>query len=199
MNLFPTSIPVARAEWGLRSNTQSFRSPLSGATQTLELPGARWYARLDLPELTPEEWRLMAAFCVGLRGQAGRFYLWDHSHPAPAGSALGVPVVAGAGQTGTNLATSGWQASSAGLLLPGDYVQVGDELKMVMAQVDSDGSGAATIQVEPPLRVSPAGGSLIVLERAACVMKLVDDEQTRWMTEAPRRRSLSLEFEEPLV
>ncbi|WP_305047200.1 hypothetical protein [Geoalkalibacter sp.] len=199
MTTFPQDIPVARAEWGLRSNTQTYRSPLSGATQTLELPGARWFARLTLPELTAAEWRTLAALLVGLRGQAGRVRLWDHGHPAPAGTALGVPVVSGAGQTGVALATSGWQASQSGVLLPGDYVQVGDELKMVMTQVDSNGAGAATIQIEPPLRQSPAGGSLLVLTRPSCLMMLADDEQTRWLTQAPRRKSVTLDFEEALT
>jgi len=195
---FPT-IRIAQASFGLRSNTQEHRSPFSGAVQTLELPGAVWQASLTLRGLSSSECRALSAWLVQLRGRAGRFYLHDHSHPGPAGVASGVPVVSGAGQTGNQLVTSGWTPNTAGILKAGDYIQIGSELKMVVADAASNGAGAATLQIEPPIRTSPASGSLIVTAQASCVMMLADDEQTRWATRPPLRSDLTLNCVEALL
>ncbi len=195
---FPDILPRA-AEWSLRSNTQSFRSPLSGTVQTLELPGAIWQATLSFARLPQDRARELAAFLVRLRGEAGRFYLYDHSLPAPRGSASGVPVVAGAGQTGATLATSGWTPGVAGILKAGDYIGLGDELKMVVADADSDVGGLATLTIEPPLRQSPADASLIITVQPVCIMKLTGDQAAKWSTVSPLRSSFTIECEEALV
>lgn len=83
----------------------------------------------------------------------------------------GVPVVAGAGQTGPNLATSGWTAAAALRLRKGDVFTIanvfavnavsGDIQQNLLqfvatADVSSDAAGLATIPLYPP--IVPAGG-----------------------------------------
>lgn len=180
---FPDISP-ASLEWRLVSNTQVFKSPLSGATQTLELPGARWAAALSYFNLEVAQLRVLSAFLVRLRGQAGTFTLHDFARPTPEGLATGTPVVSGAGQSGNTLVTTGWTTSITGILLAGDYIQVGDELKMVVADANSDGSGGATLTIEPPWRNSPANGVGIVTNQPKCIMRLADPE-TGWKTSPP--------------
>ncbi len=174
---FPVEIGVAAAEWYLVSNTQTHESPLSGAMQTLELPGARWAATLTISKKKAEQARPLAAFLISLRGQAGNFYLHDHTHPTPRGAAAGTPVVYGASQTGSQLITSGWNVNVPDILLAGDYIQVGNELKMVVADADSDANGRATLQIEPPWRNSPTDAAAIITDHPRALMKLTDNKQ----------------------
>lgn len=178
---FPTlSLATPPAfEFGLVSNTQKFESPLNRTTQTLELPGARWFASFTYDNLRETDLRVLTAFLTQLRGMGGRFYLWDMSRPKPRGVATGAPVVNGASQTGSSLATSGWTANVTGILKAGDYVGFNGELRMVVADANSDGTGLATLSLDAPMRASPANGAAITTTKPTCKMMLTDDT-ARW-------------------
>lgn len=196
---FPTDIPIRRVEWSLRSRTQSFTSPLSGATQTVELPGAVWSATVVFENLTIAQARKLQAFLVRLRGQSGRFRLADPTLAAPQGTALGTPVVSGAGQTGGTLYVSGMTANQTKAFAAGDYIGIGDELKMVVVDAASDGSGLATLTIEPPIRVSPANGSTVDTTAPTCIMRLVDDEQARWAMDFEQYTNITVQCVESLI
>ncbi len=181
--IMPTAPGFRAARFGLRSRSQVFDSPLSGAVQTLELPGALWFASFELPPMTRAQAADWQAFLVALGGRAGRFRGFDADARSPRGAydaGQDAPVVSGAGQTGATLATAGWRASVSGLLLPGDYVEVGGELKMVTAQLDSDASGAATLAFAPALRASPADAAPLTLIDPGVTMRLASDEDAVW-------------------
>ena len=174
----------ASFDWQLISNTQAFQSPLSGAVQTVEMPGARWAAQFSFSALDANDAAVWRAFMAQLRGQSGRFTLWNMARPIPRGIATGTPVVSGAGQTGNTLTTSGWTPSTAGILRVGDFIGVNGELKMLVADAASNGSGLATLTFEPPLRSSPANAAPIVTTRPTAVFKM-DDDSARSITTAP--------------
>ena len=178
------SIPAApsfrASRFGLIANTQTFRSPLDGTVQTLELTGARWRVNYELPPMKRVQAAAWTAFLTELLGSAGRFFGFDPDARSPRGSGLGSPLVNGAGQTGKSLIVDGWSALETGLLLPGDYFEVGGELKMATAQVVSDSSGEATLAFTPPLRTSPADGAALTLVNPKVTMMLADDEQAFW-------------------
>lgn len=189
---FPSlSRRLTQLDWSLVSNTQTFQSPLSGSVQTLEMPGARWRAAFTLSALEDVDSAALRAFLVQLRGQSGRFYLYNFARSAPAGVAVGTPIVSGAGQTGTTLVTSGWLNSITGILKAGDYFGVNGELKMVVADTNSNGAGVATITFEPPLRSSPANSAAITVSKPTAVFKL-DEDTVRWVTTAPKLDSISI-------
>ncbi len=175
----PSTPAFKQAHFALESNAITHRSPLNGTVQTVEFPGARWMLTATLPPMpraTAAEWQ---AFFVKLRGLANRFYAGDPNAKTPRGTALGTPLVNGGSQTGVTLVTDGWTPSQAQALLPGDYFQVGTELKMVVATTVADGTGAATITFEPPLRASPADNAPIITSSPVCTMRLVDPN-TGW-------------------
>ncbi len=178
------SMPAApgfrASRFGLIANTQSFRSPLDNTVQTLELTGARWRVNYELPPMTRAQAAAWTAFLTELLASAGRFFGFDPDARSPRGSALGSPLVNGAGQTGKSLIVDGWSELETGLLLPGDYFAVAGELKMVTASVDSDSAGEATVAFTPSLRASPADGAALTLTNAEATMMLVDDEQAFW-------------------
>jgi hypothetical protein len=166
-------------DWGIITNSQTFRSPLSGSVQTLELPGARWRVTLTFNNLKRAERAALKAFLAQLRGPAGRFTLHNFAEPTPQGAATGTPLVNGASQTGASLATDGWTPNITGILKAGDYFAVGGELKIITADASSNGSGQATLEFEPPLRASPADNASITTSQPTATFMLQDDDQAR--------------------
>jgi len=169
-------------EWTQVANTQTFTSPLSGAVQTVEMPGVKWKATFPLRNLTPADAAKMRAFYARLRGRAGRFYLYNFAHPSPRGTASGSAFVKGASQAGTSLAIDGLAAGAT--LLAGDFFEVSGELKVVVADVTANGSGEMTLTFEPPLRASPGDNATVTLTQPKATMMLEDDAM-RMTTRAP--------------
>lgn len=166
--------------FSLQANTLSFESPLNKSVQTTELPGARFKAVFGWNNLTDADARIVKAWINKLSGRAGRFYLYDTTHPTPAGTALGTPLVKGASQTGRTLITDGWVANQTNLLLPGDYFGTGSQLCVITETISSNSSGEATLHFEAPLRISPADNAVITIDRPTAIMMLEDDEQDKF-------------------
>lgn len=167
-------------DWSLVSNTVSFQSPLSGAVQTVEFPGARWKVSFLLENLVEADAALFQAFLARLRGRAGRFTLHNFARPAPRGTIAGTVLVKGAGQTGTTLAIDGCAAGAT--LLAGDFFAVAGELKMVVADAVADGAGEMSVTFEPPLRAAPADNAPLTLDRPTATFMLFGDE-AKWTTQ----------------
>ena len=183
---FPTltqQAPMA-LEWALQSNTQTFTSPLNGTVQTLELPGARWRASFTYQNLSDADAATLQAFLTKLRGQANRFTLYNFARKRPNGLAYGTPLVNGGSQTGTTLLTKGWAINAMGILKAGDFFSVNGELKMCVADCDSDSTGYATVTFEPPLRASPANNSSITTTQPTATFMLTE-ATSKWVTRAP--------------
>lgn len=69
----------------------------------------------------------------------------------------------GSGQTGAGLYTKGWPASTSGLLLTGDWVEINGELKQLTAPVNSDAAGMAYMQFRPGLAGAPADNDPVIV------------------------------------
>ena len=169
--------------FSLIPNTQSLESPLNKSVQTGELPGARWTATFGWNNLAATDARILKAWLNKLSGMAGSFYLYDSSHQAPSGTALGDPLVKGAGQTGRTLLTDGWTANQANLFMPGDYFGVGSQLCVITDLISSNSSGEATLFFEAPLRFSPTDNLAVIITRPTCTMMLKDDNQDSFQFE----------------
>jgi hypothetical protein len=103
-------------------------------------------------------------------------YIWratinPSSVPFRATDATTTVASTGTSQTGTGLYLKGLPASSSGLLLPGDVVQIGNELIEVSASLDSNSAGLGYLQLHRPPRTSPADNDpVIILEPRALFM-----------------------------
>ena len=181
---FPAIAP-STFSFGIRFNTQINVSPLSGAVQTIEIPGARWVADMTFTNLDRSETRELVSFLAKLKGSSGRFYLTDKSHPVQLGNpGSSLPVVLGANQTGSTLNTEGWEAGGNNLLLPGDYIEVNNELKVITEPVTPITGGLATINFSPPLRRSPPDNtSIIIADATPKVIMMLSDNEHQWATD----------------
>lgn len=108
---------------------------------------------------------------VGFTATSANFYLSLLCNTAVAGdfvyfsyaSLTRGALVKGANQTGSALNIDGLPTSTDRLLVAGDWVGIGVELKRVTGAMSSDGSGNGYLQFSPPLRASPADNSGIVV------------------------------------
>lgn len=170
---------VRNSSFGLESNTQVFTSQLSKYVERSELDGARWRARYELVPMRRETFAELQSILIRLKGRVNRLNAYDPDATSPRGTVAGTILVNGASQTGTSLDCDGFANNATGLFLPGDYFEVGGELKMVTASVDSNGSGEATIEFEPPLRASPSDNASITYSTPKCKM-ILDNDSFQW-------------------
>lgn len=181
-------------EIALRSTVLISTSPLSGATQTVELPGARWVIAMTLtPAASHADQATREALLSEIAGQANRVALWHMARPTPQGTMAGSPTLsatAAAGATSLSIATT-----AGATLLAGDMGKVGSQLVQVVEPATADGSGAMTANIRPALRAQVASGSAFVWNRPTGLFLLTQQEvrvpyQPSWGGE------ISLEFVE---
>ena len=179
----PTSPGVRRVTISAENVVSAVTSIFTLQTQTQEYEGRRWHLSATFPPMKrayAEDW---LAFFLKLRGRNGTFLFGDPNGSAPRGSGLGTPLVDGASQTGLELATKGWTPSSSGVLLPGDYIQLGSagtsRLYKVLTQADSDSAGEVTLDIWPSLREPPSDSAAITLDDAVGLFRMADN-LTQW-------------------
>ena len=180
---FPTQTGVAAVEFTATDVVSVSQSPFTFSQQVVRHAGARWSATISIPPVKRSDSEYWNSFLLRLRGQFGTFLLGDPNGATPRGSAAsaaGTPVVNGASQTGNELNIDGLPASATGYLKAGDYIQLGSastaRLYKVLEDVDSNGSGEATLNLWPDLRSSPADGAAVVVSSAKGVFRLSNNE-----------------------
>jgi len=156
---FPAITPSTNT-FELVANTRTFQSPLTNAIQTSSRKGSLWRASLQFNNLSGADRKVMQAFLVKLNGQEHRFTLHDHSHTRR-GAGGGTLRVNGGTQSGTSLVCDGATASVANYLRSGDYISFNNELHMIVADANSDGSGNITLSIAPPIRKTPADDTVV--------------------------------------
>lgn len=158
-------------------------SPYTYKQQILKHSGARWEADITLAPMQradADEWN---AFLTSLNGQYGTFLLGDPLAATPRGSAgvtPGTPLVNGAAQTGNILAIDGCPNSVTGYLKAGDYIQLGSasstRLYRVLADVNTNSSGEASIDIWPDLRESPSDNAAVTVTNTKGLFRLSSNE-----------------------
>ena len=156
---FPSITPTTNT-FELVANTRTFQSPLTNAVQTSSRKGSLWRASLQFSNLKGDDRQEMQAFLVKLNGQQHRFTLHDHSYTRR-GAGGGDLRVNGGSQSGTSLVCDGATAGVNNYLRAGDYISFNNELHMVVADANSDGSGNVTLSIAPPIRKTPADDALV--------------------------------------
>lgn len=162
----PTPVP-SKSKLTQKVAGASAASPFDLSQQVYNYTGEQWLVDFTLPPMKRIKAEAWIAALMSLRGQFGTFLAGDYDAIKPMGTALGTPLVNGNGQTGNVLSTKGWSATKTGLLLPGDYIQLGSgataRLYKLMEICSSNGSGVASFTIWPSLRSSPSDGDTITL------------------------------------
>ena len=168
-------------EAGIEFNTQISVNSLTGYTQTMELPGARWNIRMNYSSLLQEESRQLSAFLSRLRGSSGRFYLHDYSKPTTIGTASGSATLTTVVNSGVIRVTH-----TAGSLAVGDNIQIGTdeyrELKIIVAASQVSGSLYEYV-IEPTLRWRPISQyetRPVIYTNPSGTFMLKSDDQAQW-------------------
>lgn len=97
--------------------------------------------------------------------QAIAFDLVHPDYQTPNGAGGGTPLVNGAGQTGQALAIDGATPNVTNWLRAGDLLRIGGLTPVyhVQADVSTDGTGAATLQVLPSIQAAPADNAALTI------------------------------------
>jgi hypothetical protein len=159
------------------------QSPFTAVQQVYRYSGQFWEADITLPPMKRADAEYWISFLLKLNGPYGTFLMGDPNGATARGVATGTPLVNGAGQTGNELVTDGWTTSTTGILKAGDYIQLGtgatSRLYKVLDDVNSDGSGNATLTVWPDLRSAPADNAAITVSNTKTTFRL-NSAQTSW-------------------
>lgn len=193
---YPLSLPstpgIKRFTW-LTSNAVSLaRSPFTYVTQVQAHNGQIWKAEVTMPPMERADAEQWTTFLLQLMGTKGTFYLGDPLGKTPRGTATGTPLVNGGSQTGNSLITDGWTSSVTGILKAGDYIQIGQRLYKNLKDVNSDGSGNATLDIYPRLRETPSDNASILTTNTVGLFRLQSSEVPVY--EADTERVYSITF-----
>ena len=172
---FPSITPTS-STWELVSNVGVHRSPLSGATQTLDRGGEHWRCHLNFSNLTGADAATMRAFLVKLNGQQQRFTVHDPGQPQR-GAFGGSAAVRGASQTGTSINIDEMTASVTNWIRTGDHFSIDGHLKMATADFSSNGSGRIdNLTFAPRIVTAPANNADVDVTSPTCIFMLASSD-----------------------
>jgi hypothetical protein len=178
---FPNITPES-FDFGIKYNTQVSTTTLSGITQTVELPGARWTGSMSFRDLTPADSADLKAFLLKLRGSSGRFYLGDLAHTEPFNSVSGTATIQAG--SGPRILTITGQTGNFSV---GDYLQIDNddnrELKMVVGVSGND------YTIEPLMRRTDYIGSTVYYSSPNGVFLLTTDDSAKWAVRSKAKLS----------
>ncbi len=179
-------------------------SAFTGSVQIQKFEAEYWSGTFRFPKLERVNGEIVSAFLSKLRGPEGTFLLPDTSNPLPRGTAATVissPVLEGSGQIGATVSVRNAPVSETGWLLEGDMIQIGTgnsaHLYKVLDQVDSDGSGLASINIWPTIRQPNVDGDPITTTDPKGLFFLNETTRERLLT-PPFRYDITLECREVL-
>jgi hypothetical protein len=148
---------------------------------TLDILAYDWGGRtrfvdLALPPMTRAQYEPWAAFFLSLKGPFGTFRAGPPpGYATPRGIGTGTPLIAGAGQTGEDIATDGWTISQTGILKAGDPVEFEARLYRQLVDVNSNAGGQATLTLWPAVKVAPADNAAITVTNPKGTFRLTED------------------------
>ncbi|WP_156796472.1 hypothetical protein [Brevundimonas sp. BAL3] len=196
--VFPVEMPWGVASEYFEPERLDAISPtndgnVSGVTLGFPLWRARWTLGQSISRQTSEEWR---AFIAVLRGQQRTFLGYDQGRRYPLSAPDGFAGLTRVGGGAFDGSATSWSVNTtrdeaalsgfpAGFVVSiGDYImwrwETGGVKRRAMSRAVlpavANGSGVATVLVEPPLPTLVPGSAVADMKEPACVMKQVTDE-----------------------
>jgi hypothetical protein len=170
-------------EFGISFNSLIHTSSLSGISQTMELPGARWRLKLSFKDLEPTESRVLISFLTRLRGSAGRFYCYDFGRATSRGDIDDTVLVAIADSVTQVTLKDSEGGAVNGSLEVGDYISIGNDTDRELKMITND-LGGDSYNIEPGFRKTLASytDDPVAYTKGLATFMLSSDEQAYWST-----------------
>jgi hypothetical protein len=152
----------------------------SGRRQARQIDGQKFRLRVRFPVMTRAEFAPINAFIMKQRSQMESFQYVPPTIDDSLGVASGIISVNGAVSAGaTSCSIDGMANSTNGIFKAGDYFRFTGQNKvyMIVADVNSNGSGAGTLTFEPPLRANVADNTVLIYSNVDFTVGLTGDIQ----------------------
>ena len=200
--VMPTTPNFIRSEWGIARAVAQSQSPFTYSTQVHKFTGSKWYSTVTLPPMKRSQANEWLAFFMQLNGQFGTFLMGDSDAKAVQGTISNTVAVNADFAVGAyDVTIDGADASESQLFKKGDYVQFNSgatsKLHMIIADVASNGSGVATLTIEPSLSAALANNATVTYASPKCVMRMTNNELT-WSANQISLYGVSFSCEEVL-
>tara|TARA_Y100001963_G_scaffold160024_1_gene267155 strand:+ start:8365 stop:8961 length:597 start_codon:yes stop_codon:yes gene_type:complete len=169
---------------------------ISGRRQSRQIGGQLWRMTITYPSMTRAEFQPILAFFISQRGAYDTFQVRPTVHEDTTGGASGSPTVNGASQTGRTVTTDNWPNSTT-VMKAGDFIKFGGHTKIYMLTGDatSDGSGNASLTIEPALLTSPSDNDTVIYNDIPFTMSF-DSDVTEFTTNSSGMYQYSIELVE---
>lgn len=176
---FPTTFGFSSFMIGLDHAVSVAESEFTFEAQVQEHQGDAWEIGGSLELLNRDQSEEYNAFIAALGGRKGTFTVTPAGSGTPRGIATGTPLINGAGQTGQTINTDGWTINTTGILKAGDFIQLGSgstaKLYRVLSDVNSNGSGQATIDIAPKIVTAPSDNAAITVTNPVGVFRMKEN------------------------
>lgn len=180
--------------WTMEANHALVASPFSGFVQAQRGTMERWSFVMTIRKLTRQEAQIAQGFFLMLEGPLGLFRMHDPAQCLPLGRASGVPKLSAAAASGARtISTDGWTANTPGVLKAGDWIQIGDQLTKVRADVNSSATGTATISIWPKVMVALADNTDVITRYPKGLFRFTS-EAPAWEVVAGMKRNYELKL-----
>ena len=163
----PVELRSISMEWANLKRSIVSRSPITGATETIELPAERWQVSLTFPPMSSDGSGLAEAFFSRVVGGVERVRLYDRNRPVPMGTMRGSPTLATAAARGDRVLN----INTTGTLRAGDRFKVGNQLFQAFADAAPSG-GVLTVKVVQRVREALASGAAVSWDRPTALFIL---------------------------
>lgn len=173
----------------------------NGEAQITRKLGDRWAGTITFRILLAVEARDLIGFLRALQGMVGTFTMEHPDYQSMAGTAGGqTGAVKGASQKGNDIITDGWTPGST--FKRGDLIQIGAtgagcRLKTILADATADGSGNATLTVDPPVYQAHADNTAIYTTNCKGYFRLASPNLPI-PSDKNRLHTITIAFEEKL-
>ena len=153
---------------------------VSGRRQARQIDGQRFGLVLQFPVMTRAVFAPIMAFIMKQRSQLESFTYVPETISDTRGTATTVISVVGSHTAGdTTIAVDGMGNNLTGVLKAGDFVRFTGQTKvyMVVEDLSSNGSGAGTLTIEPPLRINLSDNTVLIYNNVDFTVGLTNDIQ----------------------
>lgn len=195
--IFPMQIKPVKCSFRPVAHAKTFESVFTKTVQSIGGAGQHWVANVEFANVKLSAARELTSFLWSLNGSATPFFIGDWRKQTPQGSGAGTPVIDGTNQTGTLLNIRGGLANDL-IFKAGDLIQVGTELKAIVADATTDASGRAALTITPRLRTAPANGAAIISTNPMGLFRLMTDDIEDPSEGKRVLTSLSIELQEAI-